>query len=82
MHGGAPGSRQQKQPIQVCWDFQAAFPSVAHLFVHIALMHAGLPRAWREFFKALYEDNEIVKVTEEGLIIIYMVAVGVLQGCP
>jgi len=64
------------------FDFKAAFPSVSHKFLFMMLKAAGLPRRFRNFFKALYQDNQVfIKIDGVSYYFLTVLA-GVLQGCP
>jgi hypothetical protein len=59
----------------ILFDFQAAFPSLAHDYLHEVLCHLGLPGESLNFIKALYDCNRCVISCQGG-------RAGIRQGCP
>ena len=44
-------------PCTVFFDFKAAFPSLAHAFMHRALKEIGIPQRTRNYIMTLYDNN-------------------------
>ena len=64
------------------FDFQAAFPSVAHDFLMAALRAAGLPGWLTRFVEYLYEHNNCKMVVGGKLHTGFSSHAGIRQGCP
>ena len=64
------------------FDFAAAFPSLAHDYLHAVLKHLGLPASFSRFVEALYTGNgcDIAAggETHKG----FCISSGIRQGCP
>jgi hypothetical protein len=69
-------------PAFVLWDFAAAFPSIAHLFIFLALRSALLPRALINLIMSMCTDHHVYAVVKGSVKYMYPVHAGVLQGCP
>ena len=63
-------------------DFEAAFPSIAHQYIHRTLEHRGLPAAATGFVQALYTDNIGHLVVAGRKCEHFAVHSGIRQGCP
>ena len=72
------------QPRGAAWffDFQAAFPSVAHDFLMAALRAAGLPGWLTQFVEYLYEHNNCQMVVGGSLHVSFSSHAGIRKGCP
>ena len=69
-------------PAITLFDFAAAFPSLAHAFLMIALKAAILNPSALAFVSALYENNEVYSCVGGVVSFLFFVLCGVLQGCP
>ena len=69
-------------PILAFFDYAAAFPSVAHRLIFITLRALGFPRGLQRYFKALYSDNKCYARLKGKSIFLYVLASGIIQGCP
>ena len=73
-----------QRPQGAAWffDFQAAFPSVSHVFLLSALRAAGLPSWLLRFVSYLYRNNEcqlsVGGLRHSG----FALHGGIRQGCP
>jgi hypothetical protein len=69
-------------PGALFFDFAAAFPSLAHDYLHAVLAHLGLPLSFRYFVDALYAGNgchiSAGGETHSG----FSIRAGIRQGCP
>ena len=50
-------SMGSKLPIMAFFDFAAAFPSVAWMYIWLCMKYCGLPRPFRRAFQKLYKNN-------------------------
>jgi len=68
--------------LMIFFDFAAAFPSIAHAWLFLAMRYMGCPAKVLNFVKALYHDNKgfihINRVIRDFCLFLS----GVLQGCP
>ena len=73
-----------EHPRGAAWffDFQAAFPSVAHRFLLRTLEAAGLPPWLLRFVHNLYENNRCTMVVGGQLHVGFAAKAGIRQGCP
>ncbi len=67
--------------ILVFFDFCAAFPSVAHLWIFIVLESSGAPQWFVNFVRALYSSNNTYHMNSFGKTFLFAFLSGVLQGC-
>jgi len=66
----------------VFFDFEAAFPSLSHRYLHRLLARLGLPAAVQNLVRALYLGHGC-KVAQQGsLSEAFAVEAGIRQGCP
>ena len=73
----------QDFPILTMFDMEAAFPSVAHIFLFLTLLKVGLPLGVLNIFKGIYDNVRAIGFSNEGeAIFLFYVLSGVLQGCP
>ena len=71
-----------KIPILAFWDFAAAFPSVFHAWVLLAVQAYQLPLGLVELIRGIYFMNMAYLQVKGTFIYLYMIVTGVLQGCP
>ena len=68
--------------MQLCFDFEAAFPSVDHSFILDTLIHRGWPEWITRLMEILYWSNccriSVGGASEDG----FCISAGVRQGCP
>ena len=64
------------------FDFRAAFPSIAHAFIHGTIAHLGLPPAARNLLTAFYDDNRCEITVAGRRFPGFAAASGIRQGCP
>ena len=64
------------------FDFEAAFPSVAHDFLFEALEHIGLPKGFVQAVKYLHENNDHHMCIKGEKFQSFSLQSGVRQGCP
>ncbi len=76
------GVHRSVKALLAFWDFKSAFPSLAHEWIRITVSAPGLPRGFLNFLAAIYDGSEAVSSGSKGLIFLYGVLTGVLQGCP
>ncbi|CAK0860694.1 unnamed protein product, partial [Prorocentrum cordatum] len=79
-------------PLLVSFDFQQAFPSVAHQWLFLVLRRAGLPEALCWFFAELYRcvqcwsanacSSSINNSVYGNAALLYYIQSGIVQGCP
>ena len=81
-HSMAEFARTGNDSCVVFFDFKAAFPSLAHTFMHRALEEIGVPKRTRNYIEALY-DNNFGYVTIGGSRYDFIdMKAGIRQGCP
>jgi hypothetical protein len=73
---------QEEAGAAIFFDFQAAFPSVLHEYLHAVLRHLGLPAWLLHFVEALYQGNHCQLVVGGGRHPGFTLAAGIRQGCP
>ena len=78
----AMASDRRDQSVLVLWDFAAAFPSVAHLWMLKALRAHGFPSGLVLFIEILYHMNFASTAVQGTLAFMFFITAGVLQGCP
>ena len=69
-------------PLLLLFDFMAAFDSLGHAFIFLALRHYKVPEGMYLFFVALYTDNKCYAVFGGVKRFLYKILSGILQGCP
>ena len=69
-------------PILCFWDFAAAFPSVAHLFLMLVLSLSRAPQGFINIIEGMYAHNAAFTVCEGVSELAFWILSGVLQGCP
>jgi hypothetical protein len=75
-------SLSEKDPAAIFFDFAAAFPSLAHDFLHDTLEYLGLPPAFRLFVANLYFGNGCRISVGGELHGGFSIRAGIRQGCP
>ena len=66
----------------VFWDFAAAFPSLAHGWIHLILSASESPDGLLEAIKGIYFFNFAKISLSSSFIFAFAILSGVLQGCP
>ena len=66
----------------VFFDFEAAFPSLAHTFLHRLLRSAGLPVEVCRFVRGLYLGHGCDVALQGGTCEGFSIGAGIRQGCP
>ena len=69
-------------PIAIMFDYAAAFPSVAHAWMFAILHYIKIPKGFLNAVKAMYKNNQAYTSIAGIMTWIFIVACGVLQGCP
>lgn len=69
-------------PALAFWDFAAAFPSIAHAWIWIAVRGANIPKGFIHVLKGIYFMNAAYGTNEGGFTFMFWILSGVLQGCP
>ena len=64
------------------FDFAAAFPSVAHMWIFLVLHVIGAPLGFMNVVECMYEDNAGFMCINGTMRFLFSVCSGVLQGCP
>ena len=64
------------------FDYAMAFPSVCHAWVFFFLDFFGMPVGSVDAIKALYKMNRAYMSSPNGIILMFVILFGVLQGCP
>ena len=78
----SPQLQISQTPLLLLFDFAAAFPSLAHAFIFLALRAYNVPEGMYLFFVALYTDNKCYAVLGGVKRFLYNIFSGILQGCP
>jgi hypothetical protein len=65
-----------------CFDFGSAFPGVSQWYLALVLEICGAPWWFVTFVGILYAYNPAYSVSEEGVVFLFDITSGVLQGCP
>ena len=66
----------------VLLDFAAAFPSVLQAWLLSALIAIQAPTGFINTFTSMYSENHAYSKSQGGLVLMFKVFSGVLQGCP
>jgi len=69
-------------PILVLFDFAAAFPSIFHCWLLTIIEFSGLPVGMINVIRAMYSSVKAFVHSSDGLILLFHILSGVLQGCP
>ena len=71
-----------ESPGAIFFDFQAAFPSLSHAFLHSTLRELGLPSTVCRFVESLYWCHGCDLSFGGGLQCGFSIRAGIRQGCP
>ena len=66
----------------IFFDFAAAFPSLAHDFLHEVLRHLNLPESFCNFVRSLYVGNSCVIALSGAQARGFSIRAGIRKGCP
>ena len=66
----------------VLFDFAAAFPSVLQAWLLLVLKAIQAPEGFINTFTSMYSENHAYSRNQGGLVLMFKVFSGVLQGCP
>ena len=66
----------------VLFDFAAAFPSVLQAWLLFVLRAIQAPEGFINTFISMYSENHAYTRSQGGLVLMFKVFSGVLQGCP
>ena len=66
----------------VLFDFPAAFPSVFQAWLLSVLLAIQAPAGFVDTFVSMYSENHAYTRNQGGLVLMFKVFSGVLQGCP
>ena len=69
-------------PVLMLYDYAAAFPSVSHAWLFMVLNYINIPLGLMNTINALYTGNSAFQQGREGLVWLFGIISGVLQGCP
>ena len=70
-------------PLIALFDFAAAFPPVAHDWIHLVIEAAGLPQGIVNLFREIYRDVFAYgRSSSEKAHYLFQLASGIIQGCP
>ncbi len=69
-------------PILAFTDFGAAFPSIIHKWMFIALKSSNLPIGLMNFIRGIYSSVVAVGRARADVTVLFLILSGVIQGCP
>jgi len=69
-------------PLLLLFDYAAAFPSVSHAWIRLVLQFIRFPSGLFSVVCGLYHKNQAFLGTPDGIVFMFLVLSGVLQGCP
>jgi hypothetical protein len=69
-------------PLIILWDFMAAFPSLAHEYLTLAVIAAKILKAIINLVAAMYSCKNVYMCSEGTVEFMYNIKAGVLKGCP
>ena len=69
-------------PVLMLFDYMSAFPSVPHAWIFLVLRFINFPSGRLVLVQKLYPSNEASYGSESGLVFLFSILSGVLQGCP
>ena len=69
-------------PLLVLFDYTAAFPSVSHAWIRLILQFISFPSGLFSIVCGLYHKNQAFLGTPDGIVFMFFILSGVLQGCP
>ena len=81
-HIHALSTIQERLPLLVFFDFAAAFPSVSHEYLMLALHAMKFPLGFINVIECIYINNNATYNTGNRTINMFKIVSGVLQGCP
>ena len=81
-HEAMMASLQRSNAALFLFDFEAAFPSVAHEYLWATLLHLGLPAPMVAGIQKLYADNRHTLRVKGESFPSFTTGSGVRQGCP
>ena len=64
------------------FDFAAAFPSVLQAWLLLVLKAIQAPEGFMNTFISMYSEHHAYTRSQGGLVLMFKVFSGVLQGCP
>jgi hypothetical protein len=77
-----PAGKTSLIPVLPFFDFAAAFPSVIHRWIFLAIERRGFPYWFRSLIKCIYHRAAAFSPAASGTVLLFHFARGVLQGCP
>ena len=66
----------------IFYDFEAAFLSLAHSYLHATLEHLGIPRSFRCLVRCLCWGHGCTLVVDQQRYPGFVIESGIRQGCP
>jgi hypothetical protein len=69
-------------PVCLFTDFGAAFPSIIHKWLFIALKQSNLPHCLNKFHEGIYASVRAVGRDRADVAMLFLILSGVIQGCP
>ena len=69
-------------PILASWDYEAAFPSVLHAWMHFILPYLGFPKGFCNLVEGMYVCVMSYGDAEKCMVFLFLILSGVIQGCP
>ena len=69
-------------PLTVLFDYAMAFPSVCNASAFFLLSFVGMPEGLVDAIRAVYKMNKAYMNTPSGIVFMFLILSGVLQGCP
>ena len=70
------------EAVLALWDFQAAFPSVSHAWIHAVFRFYGFPSGFLHFLSALLFHNFAIFSGNGPCMFLYLILAGIVQGLP
>ena len=69
-------------PVLMLFDYMSAFPSVSHAWIVYVLTYLDFPSGLLVLVRKLDAFNKAYYGSETGIVFMFFVLSGVLQGCP
>ena len=69
-------------PVALLFDYASAFPSVSHAWIRYLLLLISIPDGIFSLIMAMYNKNKAFMLTPDGIMFMFYILCGVLQGCP
>ena len=69
-------------PVLASWDYAAACPSVAHSWIRVVLPVLAFPGGFQNVICGMYTLVHALGIGSSGLVFLFWILSGVLQGCP